>query len=72
MYKVSMNEQEYEQFKKIVRIQMLQNKMTFADLAEKTGYSLDAIRHFFSTRYSKFIAYAIAVEMNLITPKEGE
>lgn len=76
MYKVVFtNDAEYEQFKKIAKIQMLQQKLTVKDLSKRTGYSVSSIHNFFSKSGSRMVAWAIGKELGLIKeeePKKGK
>lgn len=60
MYKLELNKDEYELFKKKVKCEMIMRDLKIKDLAEMTNYDEQSIRGFLSNRNSKFIAFAIA------------
>lgn len=65
MYRLKLNEEQYKRFKKMARIEMLLNDMSFRELAQKTNYNEQSIRGFFCKKNSKFIAYAIAEALDM-------
>ena len=60
MYRLKLNEQEYEDFKKKVKAEMILRGIRVDELAEQTNYSEITIRHFLSKQNSKFVARALA------------
>lgn len=60
MYKLELNSNEYEQFKKKVKCELIMRDMTIQELADLINYDAQSVRGFLSNRNSKFIAYAIA------------
>lgn len=67
MYQLILNNEEYAEFKKMAKLELLKRDMNFTKLAEKTGYSVVSIYNFFSQKRnpSRFLAYAIADELKL-------
>jgi hypothetical protein len=65
MYRLKLNDEQYQRFKKMAKIEMMIHDITFRDLAKKTNYPIQSIRNFFCKRNSKFIAYAIAEALNM-------
>lgn len=60
MYYLKLNQTEYEQFKKLAKVKMIEKDMSVDELADLTGFSKQAIYNFFCKTNSKFIAYAIS------------
>ena len=65
MYRLKLNKEQYEQFKKMARIEMILRDLSIKDLAKKTNYNEQSLRGFFCKKNSKFIAYAIAEALNM-------
>jgi len=62
MYQLGLNQKEYEEFRKKVRCELVMRDWTMVDLAKKTKYSVQTIRHFMvkTEPHSRFVAFAIA------------
>lgn len=65
MYRLKLNEDQYKNFKKMARIEMILHDVSIRELAKKTNYNEQSIRGFFCKKNSKFIAYAIAEALNM-------
>ena len=65
MYRLKLNKDQYEHFKKMARIEMLIHDISIRDLSKKTNYPEQSIRNFFCKQNSKFKAYAIAEALNM-------
>lgn len=71
MYKVVFtNEEEYEQFKKIAKIQMIQQKISVKEMSKRTGYSVSSIHNFFCSSGSRMVAWAIGKELGIFKDEE--
>jgi len=60
MYRLKLNEQEYSDFKRKVKAEMILRDIKVEEIAEQTNYTVTTIRHFLSNQNSKFVARAIA------------
>jgi ribosome-binding protein aMBF1 (putative translation factor) len=65
MYRVEMNEEQYEDFKRKAKIAMLEQGISRKELANRINYSENSVRCFFSKQNTKFIAFAIASELGM-------
>lgn len=67
MYQLILTNDEYAEFKRLAKLELLKRDMNCTELAEKTGYSVVSIYNFFSQKRnpSRFLAYAIADELKL-------
>jgi len=65
MYRLKLDKEQYEHFKKMARIEMILHDLSIKDLAKKTNYNEQSIRGFFCKKNSKFIAYAIAEALDM-------
>lgn len=62
MYQLGLSDKEYEEFRKKVKCELVMRDWSLVDLAKKTKYSVQTIRHFMvrTENHSRFVAFAIA------------
>lgn len=62
MYQLGMSEEEYAEFRKRIRHELVDRGWNLVDLAKRTRYSPNTIRQFMSeyAANSRFVAFAIA------------
>ena len=72
MYKLGLNEEELEDFKKRVRHELYEREWNLIDLSKAIKYSPNTVRQFMSTykHNSKFVAYAISECLGLELKKK--
>ena len=69
MYELELSDSAYKEFALRCRYVMAQREISRKVLAERTGYSIHSINAFFSGRNSRFIAAAIAKELEVSNEK---
>jgi len=65
MYRLKLNKDQYEHFKKMARIEMIIHDVSIRELSKRTNYPEQSIRNFFCKQNSKFKAQAIAEALNM-------
>ena len=69
MYELELSDSAYKEFALKCRYVMAQREISRKTLAERTGYSIHSINPFFSGRNSRFLAAAIANELEVSNEK---
>lgn len=69
MYRIDLTVEEFEEFRKAAKVELIKQNLTMRDLSDMTGYNLGSIRNFFSYNNSRFIAAAIAKALKMETEK---
>lgn len=69
MYELELSDSKYKEFALKCRYVMAQREISRKMLAERTGYSIHSINAFFSGRNSRFLAAAIAKELEVSNEK---
>jgi lambda repressor-like predicted transcriptional regulator len=65
MYRVTLNDEQYESFKVKAKIAMLEKGISRKELSKRINYADSTVKAFFSKQNSKLLAYAIAEALGL-------